>query len=293
MIIYKSYISQLVMGNSWSGNQQLPLDGLGFPGVTGSDVDIKASKRKLDHLLRANVTTFVPCDINYAITSAFYLGASAEKLTELYEKWADEICVIRPDDDPIAASVGKFNLDEFIGEKKYEQRYYDYFRDCLSEYSRWSTIFSEHMNLFWNRLSLGAFRPLRELATALETGNDLVACRALAEACSEPAESKEQLLLPNPVKKDLSTEMRKIARLAMKSNNEQAVINVQAASEVFLSPTKWLKPEEIFAILEKLEQTINQGSEFRIVSPQEALESGDYNLVMFTRSRLVLEKVMV
>lgn len=282
------------MGNWWSkAEETLPLDGLGFPGVVEHEVDIKASKRKLDHLLRASVTHFRPSDINYAITSAYFLGASAELLTELFEKWADEICEQRPDDDPIAASVGRFNLDEFIGEKQYEQRYYDYFRDCLSEYSRWSKIFSEHMDIFWPRLALGEFRPLRELATAIETTNDLVACRALAETCTEPLSDPNELLVADHTKKELSAELRRIARKALQSNNEDVVINVQAAAEIFLSPTRALKPEQVLAVLNRVESTITPGKGFREVTPEKALESKDYKLVMFTRARLILQKISV
>lgn len=288
------------MGILWSNTADAPpaLDGLGFQGVVSADkteTDFKSSKRKLDHLLRASVTNFRPSDINFAIAAAYFLGSSAEQLTAYFEKWANEMCEQRPEDDPTAASVGRFNLDEFIGEKKYEQRYFDYFRDYHSEYSKWSAIFTEHMDIFWPRLALGDFRPLRELATAIETGNELVACRALAETCTEPAPHESDLLKPDFAQKDLSSEFRRIARKALGSRNVWAVINVQAAAEVFLSPTRALKPEQIFAVLDKIDESIRPGEkeEYKEVSVEEALASNDCLLIMFTRARLVLEKISV
>jgi len=157
--------------------RHLYIDGLEFSSNIERDFEPTEASDKLEQLLRATATSYRPSVIGPALVSAFYLGAFAEQLTLLYEKWVDEIGTPWPEENPVAASIGKDDIPEHFSDNEYELRYYDYFRDCLTESRNWNKVVKEHIDVVWVRLFRDDFRPLITLASAVEM--NIMSCRKL------------------------------------------------------------------------------------------------------------------
>lgn len=282
------------MGNVFGSESYL--DGLKFPSPIERDFQISAAAEKVEQLLRASVNSYRLSTIALPITAAYFLGASPQELVQLYEKWVLALCVPWPDDDPVADSIGKFNLFEWYGDDRYEQRYYEYFRDCLTEATHWEAVVSEHMEQLWTRLIRNDLRPMLELAAGIEMDNGMIISEALAMACTDPEGS---LLVeesaPTTMKTgDLAVKLRGLAKRALKTRSLKAVTAVHGCAEVFLS-SKFgtLSEHRKLVILEEVEKFVTRidsqpDTHLPVLEPREALNSQDPDLVLFTRSRLVL-----
>lgn len=289
-------------GILWSKpTPEIPLDGLGFSANIERDFDPNTALNKLEQLLRASANTYRPSYLPPALVAAFYLGAYPEQLTALYEKWVAEICTPWPYEDPVAESVGKFNLQEFFGNQEYERKYYEYFLDCFTEESNWSNLVRAHSDL-WPRLINNQFRPLIQLAAAVESDNEMTVSLALAMACADPQGSvppisNEDVPAPKTVEGPyMAKKLQSMAQKALKTQSFEAVIPVHACAEVFLRPGgNVLSFEPSITILECLDKYISQPDlkfeRLESVDPSDALFSEDWKLITYTRSRLVLEKL--
>lgn len=281
---------------------EVNLDGLGFSSQVERDFDPNDSLEKLEQLLRASANTYRPSNLPPALVAAFYLGAFPEQLTFLFEKWVPEICTPWPAEDPVAESVGKFNLPEYYGLDSYELRFYEYFRDCFTEQPDWKKVVKNHSAMLWRRLSRNNYRPLVQLAAAAESSNDMTVSLALAMACADP-EGLEAPIPDEPAKKQfdgasMALKLRELAIKALKTQSYEVVVPVHACVEIFLNPNgNVLTFESSWAILDSLDRYIaSEGDKFEkleTLDNSDALFSEDWKLITYTRSRMVLEKIAI
>lgn len=283
------------MGNVFGSETHL--DGLKFPSNIKRDFPISAAAEKVKQLLRASINSYRLSSIALPITAAYFLGASPRELTQLYEKWVLTLCEPWPEDDPVADSIGKFNLPEWYGDDRYEQRYYEYFRDCLTEAPQWDAIVTQHMDQLWTRLTRNDLRPILELAAGIEMDNGMIVSEALAMACTDPEGSLEVNESASTAIKtgDLAVIFRNLAKRALATRSLKAVTAVHGCAEVFLSANlRILSEHRELVVLDAVDRLVSQierqpDSQLPIVEPREALDSQDHELVLFTRSRLVLK----
>lgn len=282
---------------------EINLDGLGFPTTIERDFEPQESLEKLEQLLRAAATCYRPSSLPPALVAAFYLGAGPDQLTLLYEKWVSEICTVWPSEDPVAESVGKFNLQEFYGLEAYELRFYEYFRDRLTEEPNWVRLVKDHRDMLWPRLAHNQFRPLIELAAGAESENDMIVSLALAVACSDPVGSV-QPINPETIPMEgfdgayMANKLREMAIRALETQSYEAVVPVHACAELFLRPKgNVLTFKSSIALIESLEQFINNPDikfeKMEYLDNSDALFSEDWKLITYTRSRMVLERLAI
>lgn len=170
------------MGAGWSYPQGI--DGLNLRSNKIERSPTAASFSKLGHFIRGANAVYRLASLRFSeeLVSAYFLGYDSQGLLALYENFKGEPW---PDDDPVAESIGEENLHEFYGQPEYERRYYDYFRDCLTEEPDWETVVRHHMKQLAPRLAADDWAPLVHLAAAVEIGyaGTVLAMEALAMAC--------------------------------------------------------------------------------------------------------------
>jgi len=284
-------------GILWSRPHEIYLDGLEFSSSIERDFDPETAVAKLKQLLNANIYNYRPgSGMALPLTAAFFLGADPTLLTSLYEKWSAN-CEEWPEDNPVAESIGMDNLDEFYGDRRFDHRYYDYFRDCLTEKPTWDKIVTMHMPQLWSRFANGNLRPLMELAAALEADNGMTAAAALTLACIEEPGELSVIDVEGEYGIDgekLGIKFRNLARKALALKDYEGVLMVHACAEVFLSPRLRLltftQEMPIILSVEKYLDAAEQGNQ-AVVSPQQALESQNPELITYTRARLIIEKI--
>ncbi|TDZ24474.1 Questin oxidase [Colletotrichum orbiculare MAFF 240422] len=170
------------------GNEAQAID---IPPVPVHNVETDPDKRarSLKHLLRAN-------HVNHSILyhklmfhnhaphilgSAYLLGATDKQLHEIYEAEAKEL-------EPWSASPAEVTEDDwrdFLGDKRYQRAYVDFFEDALALHCGydWKKVVKQYMfegrEPLINGLIGGLGHPLIHLGYAYEIDNKEVAIEAL------------------------------------------------------------------------------------------------------------------
>lgn len=168
-----------------------------LPPVKVHDVETAVEKRlrTLKHLLRAN-------HINHAIFfsnlifhnhmphilgSAYILGADAEQLRSIYDKESEELAPWTPS----PAEITSKDWRNYLGDKKYQRAYIDFFEDelALKFHFNWRNLVNEYLlcgeEPLINGLMSGLGHPLIHLSYAFELSCKELAIEALAQACLE------------------------------------------------------------------------------------------------------------
>lgn len=224
------------MGAGWSYPQGI--DGLNLRDNEIAKKPTAESFRKLSHFLRGANATYRLSSLRFSeeLVSAYFLGYSPQDLLELYESFEGEPW---PDDDPVAESIGEENLSEFYGQPQYQGRYYDYFRDCLTEEPGWEEVVRHHLKQLCPRLAADNWAPLVHLAAAVEIGGSgtVLAMEALAMACV----GKYEPCSPPDIQFN-HEELVLLVKRASKKRSAKALVVAQALCEIVLSSS-----EHIFA----------------------------------------------
>lgn len=170
-------------------------DGLGLtPRPKGLPQPTIHSRAKLSQLLRANHLFYATLFNNrkfhnhtpHALISAYFLGATPEMLTRIYEEVSEDSAKWE-EDSP--AEVTDDDWFEFIGNKDYERGFHNFFHEKITEGStfNWQAVVQEFLvkpdphvaKLMMEGLVGGLLHPLIHLGYATEFDDWEVATEAL------------------------------------------------------------------------------------------------------------------
>ncbi|KAL3428806.1 hypothetical protein BDV09DRAFT_203840 [Aspergillus tetrazonus] len=131
------------------------------------------------------------------ISSAYFLGASAEQLEELYEH---EITTLREIDDTfiLGSALSRDNWRQFLGQKPYTVAYVQYFdRELERSNGDWKKVLRDYLfpgpEPLINGFCGGLGHPFIHLAYAWELQSPAVATEALSLGCTENMQGHELL----------------------------------------------------------------------------------------------------
>jgi hypothetical protein len=122
------------------------IDGLGYSPSFPFAGATTESKRKLEQLIRANDHNFgflfnerkFHNHSPHHLISAFFLGATAEQLTSIYEDHANELS---PWSEEIPVELTDTDWKTFLGDKSYERAFYNFFFDKINDSrSDWRSV---------------------------------------------------------------------------------------------------------------------------------------------------------
>ncbi|KAI1816486.1 cell cycle checkpoint protein RAD17 [Poronia punctata] len=171
------------------GEDTRPID---IPPVEIHNVETAPEKRPrtLKHLLRANHVnhSILYNDLRFhnhmphALCSAYLLGASESQLHNVYDAESKDLEPWKPS----PAEVTQGDWREFLGDKRYQRAYVDFFEDSLAMRHGydWKKVVEEYMfggkEPLVNSLISGLGHPLIHLGYAYEMENKEIAMEALA-----------------------------------------------------------------------------------------------------------------
>ncbi|KAI1081761.1 hypothetical protein F5B20DRAFT_535290 [Whalleya microplaca] len=168
-----------------------------IPPVEVHNVETAPEKRPrtLKHLLRANHAnhSIIYHDLRFdnhlphILCSAYLLGASDQQLHRIYDREAQELEPWK--ESPAEVTEGDWR--DFLGDKRYQRAYVDFFEDALvmKHNYRWKGVVDEYMyggeEPLVNGLIGGLGHPLIHLGYAYEVDNKEVAMEALGLAATQ------------------------------------------------------------------------------------------------------------
>ncbi|GLA09626.1 hypothetical protein AnigIFM60653_011957 [Aspergillus niger] len=133
----------------------------------------------------------------HLLGSAYFLGASAQQLEELYEH---EITTLREIDDTfiLGSALSRDNWRQFLGHKPYTVAYVQYFdRELERKNGDWKTLLREYLfpgpDPLINGFCGGLGHPFIHLAYAWELQSAAVATESLSLGCTENMEGHSLL----------------------------------------------------------------------------------------------------
>lgn len=173
-------------------------DGLRLaPRPNGLPAPTPDSKTKLHQLFRANHQFFATLYNNrnfhnhvaHALGSAYFLGATPEMLYDIYEESTEPLAHWE-EDSP--AEVTDNDWFEFLGDKRYERGFQDYFQDKITDNKtyNWKEVYSEFVyderapGALVHALFGGLLHPLIHLGYAAEFNNWELASEAMTLAAT-------------------------------------------------------------------------------------------------------------
>ncbi|SPN96777.1 uncharacterized protein DNG_00297 [Cephalotrichum gorgonifer] len=188
MASFLSYVPVLNRFIAGSGSPEQVFD-IPPPDVHDTETSPDRRARCLKHLLKANHATFAVIYHNlefdnhnpHILSSAYLLGASEDQLRNIYEKEVEDL-------EPWAESPGEVGEDdwtEYLGDRRYQRAYVDYFEDQLvMRFSYdWKKLLEHYMFHDKHRLVYGLFgglgHPLIHLGYAYEMNCKEIAIDAL------------------------------------------------------------------------------------------------------------------
>ncbi|KAI1113118.1 cell cycle checkpoint protein RAD17 [Nemania sp. NC0429] len=185
VLSYVPVVNRLINRNDESRSIDLPP-------VEVHNVETAPEKRPrtLKHLLRANHVnhSILYHNLQYdnhmphILCSAYLLGASDTQLHEIYDAEADELEPWKPS----PAEVTRDDWREFLGDKRYQRAYVDFFEDAMvmKHNYNWKKVVEEYMyggkEPLVNCLIGGLGHPLIHLGYAYEMDNKEIGMEALA-----------------------------------------------------------------------------------------------------------------
>lgn len=159
---------------------KLAIDGLGHPSPLPTP-PLKESRVKVDQLLLALSSNYQFNSLGERLVNKYFMGATPAELIQMFDseaanlpKWVQ--------DDPEADSVCEDNILEFANDVQYQERFYDFFRDQLTEAPEWQPIVSQFEDLVFEGLWKYEARALIHLACAVEINHPVMAMEALGMA---------------------------------------------------------------------------------------------------------------
>lgn len=215
------------------------------------------------------------------LVSLFYLGVSPAQLTHIFDKLSQNF-VEFPDEDPIADSIGEETMDEFYGKQEYEKRYYEFFRDQLTEFPDWPEVVARYVPILGTRLFGDHFSPLIQLGAACEINDPVLAMQALAMACTANVQ------LPK-YESDEDRNVDDLLAAAVQTKDPSLAVACQAFIE--LSECKLSFSSEVSSLLFKFSAYFPPSSSWsttQIDWPEEIqrVESKDFGQAPYLRSLL-------
>ncbi|KAL3441845.1 hypothetical protein BJX65DRAFT_321979 [Aspergillus insuetus] len=133
----------------------------------------------------------------HLLGSAYFLGASAQQVEELYEH---EITMLREIDDTfiMGSALSTSNWTQFLGQKPYTVAYVQYFdRELERNNGDWKTLLREYLfpgpEPLINGFCGGLGHPFIHLAYAWELQSPAIATEALSLGCTENMQGHELL----------------------------------------------------------------------------------------------------
>ncbi|POS83882.1 hypothetical protein EPUL_004169 [Erysiphe pulchra] len=197
MIAWKPILNNFIRFLKSDSDTSSPVISFDLSPVEVHNVETAVEKRlrTLKHLLRAN-------HINHAIFysnlifhnhmphilgSAYILGADIEQLRSIYDKETQELTPWTPSPAEITSKEWR----NYLGDKKYQRAYIDFFEDelALNFHFNWKNLVNEYLlggkEPLINGLTSGLGHPLIHLSYAFELSCKELAIEALAQACLE------------------------------------------------------------------------------------------------------------
>ncbi|KAI9746082.1 MAG: hypothetical protein M1818_000763 [Claussenomyces sp. TS43310] len=174
----------------------LSLQPIHIPSVTIHDVETAAEHRPrtLKHLLKANHANYAVFfnhlrfhnHMPHILGSAYLMGATPDQLHHIYDEESKQL--VPWEDSP--AEIAKSDWKDFLGDKRYQRAYVDFFEDqlALEHAYRWRMVADEF--LFEGKTPLincvisGLGHPLIHLGYAYEFSSREVGMEALAATAS-------------------------------------------------------------------------------------------------------------
>ncbi|PRT55444.1 hypothetical protein B9G98_03064 [Wickerhamiella sorbophila] len=161
-------------------SSKLAIDGLGNPTPLPTP-PLEESRVKVDQLLLALSSNYQFNSLGERLVNEYFLGATPAELIKTFDteaaklpKWVQ--------DDPEADSVCEDNIREFANDVQYQERYYDFFRDQLTESTEWESVVAQFQDLIFDGLFRYEARALIHLACAAEINHPVMAMEALGMA---------------------------------------------------------------------------------------------------------------
>ncbi|KAI0394759.1 hypothetical protein F5Y17DRAFT_426731 [Xylariaceae sp. FL0594] len=192
-----SLLSYLPVVNRLVGDNE-PVRSIDLPPVVVHNVETAPEKRPrtLKHLLRANHVNHAILFHNlqfhnhlpHALSSAYLLGASDAQLHNVYDVESEGLEPWQPS----PAEVTQDDWRDFLGDKRYQRAYVDFFEDALAMryHYDWKKVVEEYVfggkePLVNSILICGLGHPIIHLGYAYEMNNKEVAMEALAMATTQ------------------------------------------------------------------------------------------------------------
>lgn len=167
------------------------IDGLGHP--TPLDTPPLAESRvKLDQLLLALSANYQFNSLGELLVNQYFMGATPAALIQIFDTEAEKLAKWAQD-DPEADSVCESNVLEFANQAQFQERYYDFFRDQLTEAPEWEPVVRHFEQLVFDGLWQYDMRALIHLGCASEINHPVMAMEALGMGAWATPESSPQI----------------------------------------------------------------------------------------------------
>ena len=171
-------------------SQSRAIDGLGHESPL-STLPQPQSKEKANQLILALISTFRFNTVAEELVCAYFMGDSPKQLIDLFDQEAEQLPKW-PQDDPVEDSVWEENMAEFANQDQYQERFFDFFRDELTEIPNWIDVVRKFESLVFDGLWERDCRALVHLACAAEIDHAMMAMEGLAMAAwATPENAKE------------------------------------------------------------------------------------------------------
>lgn len=169
------------------------IDGLGYSPSFAFNGASEKSKLKVEQLIRANNHNYGFLFNNrkfhnhcpHHLVSAFFLGATPEQLTAIFEKEANDLT---PWSDENDSELLDSDWKTFLGNRNYEHEFFNFFSDKVNDSRRgWKPVARHFLNDegLVRGLMGGLVHPAIHLGYAVEVDSPEIAIEALAMICTE------------------------------------------------------------------------------------------------------------
>lgn len=184
-----------IQDSSSSGNPGI--DGLGLqpPATYNLPKPTAESLRKLHQLIKGNHNSYAVLfnerkyhsHLPHIIVSAYFLGATPQQLTAIYDNQAETLVPWKDSHDEVLVDD---DWRTHLGDKKYERAFFDYISDKFNDNKGdWQPVARSFLVDKKNNLFPGLFgglvHPLIHLGYAVEADSPYLAIEALTLSCTE------------------------------------------------------------------------------------------------------------
>ncbi|AOW04503.1 hypothetical protein B0I72DRAFT_136999 [Yarrowia lipolytica] len=205
-----SAITKLQMGNLLSTTAKTAFDGLGYEAPPGCPKPTAQSLEKAHQLLRANHSNYqvkfndrkFHNHLAHILGAAYYLGASPQQLTAIYEEDIKDL-VEWKEDSPEELDMTTYV--KHLGDVRYERGFFDLFQEEVTDVASydWKAVANEvyshtegvpNSGALFPGLAFGLLHPLIHLSYAFELDAAPVAVEAMTLACMDFRKSARKLM---------------------------------------------------------------------------------------------------